>query len=65
MRVEDAQGLPPSIPFWLGEAPSRTDEVSLSVSRLRDELDARLDDPHVALDWLLDTLQLPRAAAAK
>jgi ATP-dependent Lhr-like helicase len=42
MRVEDAQGAPPSIPFWLGEAPGRTDELSLGVSRLRAEIAARL-----------------------
>ena len=35
VRVEDAHGMPPTIPFWLGEAPGRTDELSLSVSRLR------------------------------
>ena len=35
LRVEDAQGMPPSIPFWLGEAPGRTDELSQGVSRLR------------------------------
>ncbi len=63
VRVEDAQGQPPSIPFWIGEAPARTDEVSFSVSRLREALDARLDDPLGALDWLLQTLQLPRTAA--
>ena len=33
VRVEDAHGEPPSIPFWLGEAPGRTDELSASVSR--------------------------------
>lgn len=42
VRVEDAQGQPPSIPFWLGEAPGRTDELSLAVSRLRAELSRRL-----------------------
>jgi ATP-dependent Lhr-like helicase len=63
VRVEDAHGMPPSIPFWLGEAPARTDEVSYSVSRLREELDARLDHPLEALDWLIDTVRLPRAAA--
>ncbi len=35
VRVEDAHGQPPSIPFWLGEAPARTHELSVSVSRLR------------------------------
>ncbi len=43
VRVEDAQGAPPSIPFWLGEAPGRTDELSLAVSRLREEVTARLE----------------------
>ena len=38
VRVEDAAGQPPSIPFWLGEAPARTHELSVSVSRLREEV---------------------------
>ncbi|HZW74329.1 MAG TPA: helicase-related protein, partial [Caldimonas sp.] len=36
VRVEDAKGQPPNIPFWLGEAPGRTDELSQAVSRLRE-----------------------------
>ena len=35
VRVEDARGEPPNIPFWFGEAPSRSDELSAAVSRLR------------------------------
>ena len=42
VRVEDAHGQPPSIPFWLGEAPARTHELSVSVSRLREEVAARV-----------------------
>ncbi|HTQ33443.1 MAG TPA: DEAD/DEAH box helicase, partial [Stellaceae bacterium] len=42
VRVEDAQGQPPTVPFWLGEAPGRSDELSASVSRLRAEVAARL-----------------------
>jgi ATP-dependent Lhr-like helicase len=42
VRVEDAQGMPPTIPFWLGEAPGRSDELSFAVSRLRDEISSRL-----------------------
>ena len=42
VRVEDAQGAPPTIPFWLGEAPGRTDELSFGVSRLREEVTQRL-----------------------
>jgi hypothetical protein len=38
VRVADAQGQPPNIPFWLGEAPGRTNEVSRAVSNLREEL---------------------------
>lgn len=43
LRVEDAHGAPPSIPFWLGEAPGRSDELSFGVSRLREELSALLE----------------------
>ncbi len=42
VRVEDAHGQPPSIPFWLGEAPARTHELSAAVSRLRDEVANRI-----------------------
>jgi ATP-dependent helicase Lhr and Lhr-like helicase len=42
VRVEDAHGMAPTIPFWLGEAPGRTDELSQSVSRLRAEIAANL-----------------------
>ena len=38
VRVEDAQGQPPGIPFWLGEGPARTPELSRAVSDLRDEV---------------------------
>ena len=44
VRVEDAQGQPPTIPFWLGEAPSRSEELSQSVSRFRTELERRFED---------------------
>ena len=43
VRVEDAHGQPPSIPFWLGEAPARTHELSISVSRLREEVATRIN----------------------
>jgi ATP-dependent Lhr-like helicase len=41
VRVEDARGQPPTIPFWLGEAPGRSDELSAAVSRLRREFEQR------------------------
>src|SRR6059058_1523121 len=42
VRVEDAKGQPPGIPFWLGEAPARTNELSLAVSNLRIEIEQHL-----------------------
>ncbi len=42
LRVEDAQGRPPSVPFWLGEAPGRTWELSAEVSDLRRDVVSRL-----------------------
>ena len=44
VRVEDASGQAPTIPFWLGEAPARTDELSTAVARLRSEVDESLPD---------------------
>jgi ATP-dependent Lhr-like helicase len=43
MRVRDAAGKHPTVPFWLGEAPGRTDELSEEVSRLRGGVAERLD----------------------
>jgi ATP-dependent helicase Lhr and Lhr-like helicase len=42
VRVEDAQGQPPGIPFWLGEAPGRTAELSRAVSEFRAEVENKL-----------------------
>ena len=66
VRVEDAHGAPPTIPFWLGEAPGRSDELSGCVSRLRAEIEERLGlDPQGkgALRWLVQDLRLSSAAA--
>ena len=37
VRVADAKGAPPTIPFWLGEAPARTAELSAEISRVRED----------------------------
>ena len=42
--VEDAHGAPPSVPFWRGEAPARTQELSAHVAGLRKEISDRLRD---------------------
>ncbi|MGE0120494.1 MAG: DEAD/DEAH box helicase [Dongiaceae bacterium] len=66
VRVEDAHGQPPTIPFWLGEAPGRSNELSQSVSRLRTEVAARLpEDPSGAgvARWLQAERGLDAAGA--
>jgi ATP-dependent helicase Lhr and Lhr-like helicase len=68
VRVEDAHGLPPTIPFWLGEAPGRSNELSRAVSRLRGEVEARLTDAAAAaglMPWLAGRLGLGEAAAGQ
>src|SRR5437870_1983203 len=52
VRVVDAQGQPPSIPFWTGEAPGRTPELSVQVSRLRQDIADRLGNTGEAIAWL-------------
>src|SRR5206468_109740 len=44
VRVEDAHGQPPGIPFWLGEAPGRTRELSVAVSDLRKEIEQKIKE---------------------
>lgn len=39
MLVEDARGAPPTVPFWRGEAPARTIELSECVSSMREQLE--------------------------
>jgi len=72
VRVEDAHGQPPTIPFWLGEAPGRSNELSQSVSRLRTEIAARLSGPRVepgdpsgagVARWLMEEIGLDASAA--
>ncbi|HMM56685.1 MAG TPA: DEAD/DEAH box helicase [Rudaea sp.] len=64
VRVEDAQGAPPTIPFWLGEAPGRTDELSFAVSRLRTEISEHFNaDANSAPAWLRGEIGLSDSAA--
>jgi ATP-dependent Lhr-like helicase len=76
MRVADARGQPPNIPFWLGEAPGRSWELSQAVSRFRIDLASRLHDiptpvqgevldhewKQEALKWWENDLNIPAAA---
>jgi ATP-dependent helicase Lhr and Lhr-like helicase len=66
VRVEDARGQPPTIPFWLGEAPGRSDELSHAVSRLRREFeDALARGADAALGWLTDVVGLGEQEATQ
>src|SRR6059036_2431288 len=77
VRVEDAKGQPPGIPFWLGEAPARTAELSQAVSDLRMEIERtllgspccgdrtaqRAVPTNAIAEWLAKEIQLPSEAA--
>ncbi|MFL6798628.1 MAG: DEAD/DEAH box helicase [Xanthobacteraceae bacterium] len=69
VRVDDAKGQPPSIPFWLGEAPGRSDELSMAVSRLRETIASLLSTagagPERALRWLIEEVGVAAAAASQ
>ena len=55
LRVVDAKGVPPSLPFWIAEGPSRSEELALAVSTVRQH--------GTDLDWLRDECGLQPAAA--
>jgi ATP-dependent Lhr-like helicase len=73
--VEDARGATPTIPFWRGEAPARTPELSAAVAEIRETVsrlapDARPDDAanrkataKAAVDWLMDQCALDSGGA--
>jgi ATP-dependent Lhr-like helicase len=64
VRVADAKGAPPNLPFWLGEAPARTRELSQAVSDLRGGVNTRLDGSAAcAIEWLQAEARIPAAAA--
>src|SRR5438046_1359918 len=75
--VEDARGAPPSVPFWNGEAPARTQELSLHVAEVRREISERLagvspvslspKEPQVAetISWLMQECGLDESGATQ
>ena len=73
VRVADARGEAPTIPFWLGEAPGRTDELSVSVSRLREAIEQRFDEQShrgnvtssAAHRWLVQEVGISEIAATQ
>jgi ATP-dependent Lhr-like helicase len=66
VRVADAKGAPPTIPFWLGEAPGRSDELSRAVSDLSAGVDERMRNGAVsAVDWMTAETGADRAATGQ
>jgi len=63
VRVEDARGKPPSVPFWNGEAPGRSLALSDEVSSLREELERRLSDREDATRFAMEECALEKAGA--
>jgi ATP-dependent Lhr-like helicase len=65
VRVRDAGDAPPTVPFWTGEAPARTPELSQSVSTVRARVDAFLSSgaPDAARAWLIDSAGIDAEAA--
>jgi ATP-dependent Lhr-like helicase len=62
--VEDARGQPPTLPFWFGEAPGRSEELSQSVSRLRATVSGLVEQgTDVTEHWLVNELGLSAPAA--
>src|SRR6185295_17638499 len=65
VRVVDATGATPTMPFWLGESPARTTELSEAVADLRREVAARVGDPEAAARWLMSETHVDAAGAAQ
>jgi ATP-dependent Lhr-like helicase len=66
VRVADAEGAPPTIPFWFGEAPARSDELSRAVSELRSDVEALFESGRSEADpvaWLQEETGAGLAAA--
>jgi len=63
VRVEDAHGHAPNVPFWLGEAPARTPELSDLVSRIREGIGQRTGDHAGCIGWLVEEVGLSEVAA--
>lgn len=56
--VEDARGAAPTVPFWLGEAPARSEELSREVGELREAIARRLNAGEDPAPWLMSECAL-------
>src|SRR5437660_10011668 len=67
VRVRDAGNAPPTVPFWTGEAPARTAELSEAVSMLRARVDAfftKGGGPDRAREWIMEWSGVEAEAAS-
>ncbi len=65
VHVQDAKGQPPNIPFWFGEAPARSAELSTSVSRLRADFEHKLLAGEDVQRWLINQIGITQVAATQ
>jgi len=67
LRVVDAEGATPNVPFWAGEAPARTEELSDEVSGLRADLEPVLEtgDEAAATRWVESACGIGKDAATQ
>ncbi|MGB5812942.1 MAG: hypothetical protein WBG86_20585, partial [Polyangiales bacterium] len=63
VRVADARGKPPSLPFWLGEAPARADLLSTSVDAIREGIEARHQNLESVMSWVESETAIGASAA--
>jgi ATP-dependent Lhr-like helicase len=63
VRVADARGKPPSLPFWFGEAPSRANLLSTSVNAIREGIEERHHDLEAVATWLQEETAIGEPAA--
>jgi len=63
VRVEDAHGQPPSVPFWNGEAPGRSRALSDEVSALREQIERLLPEKEEAVRWAMSAAALSEPGA--
>ena len=67
VRVRDAQGMNPTVPFWFGEGPGRTVELSQSVSNFRQQIGDLIlgESADAAMQWCINAVGLPHSAASQ
>jgi ATP-dependent Lhr-like helicase len=63
LRVVSAKGAPPTLPFWLGEAPARSAELSQEYAGLRETCAVLEEVGRDAVAWLMDGAGVPKGAA--